>query len=131
MSNIKTSRLYKDLDLDFTVVGTGDVGKKNGINAVKQSLKSLLLTNYYERPFDPKKGANLTSFLFEPLSSNVAKIIEKTVLNMISNYEQRVRVSNLTITPNFDDNAYVLKLEYYIVGIAAPQIFSADLKRLR
>jgi phage baseplate assembly protein W len=61
---LNITRIYKDMDLAFTANPvTGDLSKKLDVNAVKQSMKILMLTNFYERPFSPKKGANLRGFL--------------------------------------------------------------------
>jgi len=130
--NLKISRLYKDLDLAFTPNPvTGDVSKKIDVNAVKQSLNILMQTNFYERPFEPEKGANLRGYLFEPISNLLAGLIQSTIKNIIETYEPRARIEAITVTANYDTNAYDVTLEYYIVGIAAPQTLTANLKRLR
>lgn len=130
--NLKISRLYKDLDLAFTPNPvTGDVSKKIDVNAVKQSLNILMQTNFYERPFEPEKGANLRGYLFEPISNLLAGLIQNTIKNIIETYEPRARIEAITVTANYDTNAYDVALEYYIVGIAAPQTLTANLKRLR
>jgi len=129
---LKISRLYKDLDLAFTANPlTGDVSKKLDVNAVKQSIKILMLTNFYERPFAPQKGANLRGLLFEPMSSNFASIIQRTVSDLITSYEPRARIESIVVSPNFDTNSYEVTLTFFIVGIARPQTLTANLKRLR
>lgn len=129
---LKISRLYKDLDLAFTPNPvTGDVSKKIDVNAVKQSLNILMQTNFYERPFEPEKGANLRGYLFEPISNLLAGLIQSTIKNIIETYEPRARIEAITVTANYDTNAYDVTLEYYIVGIAVPQTLTANLKRLR
>lgn len=130
--SLKISRLYKDLDLSFTAnPATGDVAKKIDVNAVKQSLRILILTNFYERPFDPKKGANLRGLLFEPMSKLSANLISKTLQNLIQSYEPRVRIETMTVFPSVDENSYLVNLTFFVVGIARPQTLTANLKRLR
>jgi len=129
---LKISRLYKDLDLSFTANPvTGDVSKKIDVNAVKQSLNVLMQTNFYERPFAPEKGANLRGYLFEPMSSLLAGIIQTTIKNMIDSYEPRARIETIKVTANYDSNSYDVELRYFVVGISTPQTLVANLKRLR
>ena len=129
---LKISRLYKDLDLSFTANPvTGDVSKKIDVNAVKQSLNILMQSNFYERPFAPEKGANLRSYLFEPMSSLVAGVLQSTIKNIIDSYEPRARIETISVTPNYDTNTYNVELRYFIVGISNPQTLVANLKRLR
>lgn len=129
---LKISRLYKDLDLSFTANPvTGDVSKKLDVNAVKQSLNILMQTNFYERPFEPEKGANLRGYLFEPMSSLSAGLIQNTIKNIIETYEPRARIETITVRANFDTNSYDVTLRYFVVGIDRPQTLTANLKRLR
>lgn len=129
---LKISRLYKDLDLSFTRNPvTGDVSKKIDVNAVKQSLSILMQTNFYERPFAPEKGANLRAYLFEPMSSLVANVLQSTIRNMIASYEPRVRIETIFVRPNFDMDSYEIELRFFVVGISSPQTLVAQLKRLR
>lgn len=130
--SLKITRLYKDLDLSFTANPvTGDVSKKIDVNAVKQSLNILMQTNFYERPFEPEKGANLRGYLFEPMSSLLAGLIQNTIKNIIETYEPRARIEAITVRANFDTNSYDVTLRYFVVGIDRPQTLTANLKRLR
>jgi phage baseplate assembly protein W len=130
--SLKITRLYKDLDLSFTANPvTGDVSKKIDVNAVKQSLNILMQTNFYERPFEPEKGANLRGYLFEPMSSLTAGLIQNTIEKIIENYEPRVKIDTITVTSNLDTNSYDVELRYFVIGIDRTQILTANLKRLR
>jgi phage baseplate assembly protein W len=129
---LKISRIYKDLDLSFEAnPTTGDVLKKVDANAVKQSMRILMLTNFYERPFAPKKAANLRGILFENISSLRAASLETIILNLFENYEPRVRIQKIQVAANYDDNRYDVSITFNVIGIDAPQILSANLKRLR
>jgi phage baseplate assembly protein W len=130
--SLKITRLYKDLDLSFTANPvTGDVSKKIDVNAVKQSLNILMQTNFYERPFEPEKGANLRGYLFEPMSSLTAGLSQNTIEKIIENYEPRVKIDTITVTSNLDTNSYDVELRYFVIGIDRTQILTANLKRLR
>ena len=130
--SLKISRIYKDLDLSFTAnPETGDVAKKLDVNAVKQSLNILMRTNFYERPFEPEKGANLRGYLFEPMSNILAGVIKNTIKNLIETYEPRAKIESLLVVANYDDNSYDITLRYFVVGTDKPQTLTANLKRLR
>jgi len=130
--SLKVSRIYKDLDLNFTANPvTGDVSKKLDVNAVKQSLNILMRTNFYERPFEPEKGANLRGYLFEPMSNVLAGVIKNTIKNLIETYEPRAKIESLLVVANYDDNSYDITLRYFVVGTDKPQTLTANLKRLR
>jgi len=130
--SLKVSRIYKDLDLNFTANPvTGDVSKKLDVNAVKQSLNILMRTNFYERPFEPEKGANLRGYLFEPMSNILAGVIKNTIKNLIETYEPRAKIESLLVVANYDDTSYDITLRYFVVGTDKPQTLTANLKRLR
>jgi len=132
IQSLKISKLYKDLDLAFTANPvTGDVSKKIDVNAVKQSLKTLILTNYWERPFQPEKGGNLRGLLFEPISPLIANTLTKVIEQLIVSYEKRVRLTQIRAIPAIDDNGYDLSIYYYVIGIDKPQVFNTNLERLR
>lgn len=129
---LKISRLYKDLDLSFGLNPlTSDVAKKLDVNAVKQSVNILVQTNFYERPFDAKKGANLRGLLFEPLGKPTANLIEKSIKFLLESYEPRARIESIVVTPDYDNNSYNTTLTFFVVGFPRPQILVANLKRLR
>lgn len=130
---LKVSRLYKDLDLDFSTPNpvTGDLTKKTDVNAVKQSISILMQTNFYERPFAPKKGANIRGLLFEPMSNLAASTMENVILNLLTTYEKRARIQSVKVIPDFARNSYTVTLRFYVVGINKPVILSANLERLR
>ena len=76
----KSVRLYKDIALSFERnSNTKDVIIKKDIAAVKQSVKNLILTNHFERPFHPEIGSNVTAILFEPMTPITANILNKTI----------------------------------------------------
>ncbi len=70
----RSSRVYKDLNLNFSANPvTGDVTMVTDVNAVKRSVRNLLLTNHYDRPFHPEIGSNIQNILFQnfgPITGN-------------------------------------------------------------
>lgn len=128
---LQVNKIYKDIDLNFGKNEiTGDIAKKIDLNAVKQALITLLLTDVNERPFQPGKGMGLRAFLFEPMSLLQANYIEKQIETMINNYEPRAVLENVRVFQNFDDNSYDIEIRFYAKGIGKPAILSTSLKRL-
>ena len=128
----KRARIYKDFDLSFGKNAiTGDINKKIDVNAVKQSLKTLVLTKPYERPFNPTLGSELYGLLFEPMNSFTSDAVEKSIEYLIRNYERRVRITSIEVEPLYDLNTYNINLNFYIVGINEPQRLEVKLERLR
>lgn len=130
-NNPKISKVYTDLDLDFTANQRTGVAKKNDLNAVKQAMKILILTNFYERPFYPKKGGNIRGLLFDNMTPLLANTIQQTIINLVNSYEPRAILESVTVTPNYDNNAYEISIEFYAVNINKPDRLSVELVRLR
>lgn len=129
---MKTVRIYKDLDLSFSALpGTGDVAKKYDINAVKQSLRILLLTANGERPFNFLLGSPIYRMLFDPLDMITANMLETQITLLITNREPRVRLNRVEVVPNEDLNRYDVTIYFYVVGLPDPVVYSTFLKRLR
>lgn len=125
-------RLYKDIDLSFTPhPDTGDVGKRFDVNAVKQSLRYLLLTRYFERPFQPQLGSPIYQLLFEPIDPITAALIKQAIERVIQNYEPRILLQRVDVSASYDDNSYNVTVYFTIVGLRDPVTFSTSLKRLR
>jgi phage baseplate assembly protein W len=132
MSIIRPFRLYKDIDLEFLAhPATKDVSKKVDVNAVKQSLKNLLFTQYGERPFQPLLGSPLYRLLFEPMDPITIEAMKQAIELLIQNYEPRVRLENIVILPVYDKNEYELSILFTVVGIPLPVTFTTILQRLR
>ena len=128
----RSTRDYKDLDLDFgrnTV--TNDVNKLTDVEAVKRSVRNLILTNHYERPFHPELGCGIRGLLFEPLSPLVAIQLERKVEEVLSNWEPRAEINDISAKPDLDRNAYELVVNFYVVGSTEPVTVSTFLERLR
>jgi len=125
-------RIYKDIDMSFSPnVLTKDVGKKFDVNAVKQAIKNVLLTQKGEKPFNPNYGSGVSDLLFEPMDYFVSSIMQKEIETTLENYERRVKVIDVICEPNFDLNQYEIRVEFFVVGIKEPQVYTNILERLR
>lgn len=126
------NNIYRDFDLSFSRNPlTNDVSKKTDANAIQQSLKMLLNTYYYERPFRPDVGSNLRRILFEPADPITIQELRASIEELIINYETRVLVDSIKITDLSDQNAYAISLEYKINNLTEPRLLTVTLKRLR
>ena len=123
---------YRDLDLDFLAhPTTKDVTKKVGEDAIKRSIRNLILTNFYDRPFRPYIGSNVQKLLFENMSSLSANNLKNAIEEVITNYETRVRLNEIQIDVDYDNNGYKVFLAYIILNSNTPATFAFFLERIR
>ena len=128
----KTARQYKDLDLSFNIHPVRkDINKHVDEQAVINSIKNIILTNHYEKPFNPDFGSNIRAMLFENIDSITAISLEREILQTIENFEPRASVSKVTAVPDFDNNGYSIKLEFYIINLTNPITIQFFLQRVR
>lgn len=108
---------YKDFNINFkSHPVTDDLLVVKDENAIKQSIKSLLLTRRGERLFNSKIGTNLKDVLFEPLDFASASTVKTEILRCLNNYEPRIRVQTLEVVPNDNEDGYDVTLIYRING---------------
>jgi phage baseplate assembly protein W len=118
VSNIRArTKPYSDFDFVFQKHPiTGDVPIKRDVEAVKQSVRNILLTRRGEKFFDPDFGGSLTEFLFENFDPVVEAEIEQRIRGTLANYEPRVKVLGLEIEDLSHRNALSLNLEVQILS---------------
>jgi phage baseplate assembly protein W len=134
MAIITTTKIrdYSDLDLNFVVHPVRkDINKNTGASAVMGSVKNLLLTGHYEKPFHPEIGSNIRKMLFEPMDAIVATNLETEILQTLNNFEPRVRVSNIVVSPDYDNNGFVVNLQFFILNRTEPLTLNFFLSRVR
>lgn len=128
----KVTRQYRDLDLNFTKHPVRkDVNKNVDEMAVINSVKNLILTNHYERPFQPDIGSNVNKLLFENMDNITASAIEREVEQTIINFEPRVKLSYVKVSPDFDNNKFSVGMEFYIINRTDPITIQFFLERTR
>lgn len=129
---ITNARSFKDLDLNFTIHPIKkDINVHSDHYAVINSLKNLVMTNFYERPFQPELGCNLRRLLFENVDMIVASNIEHVIEETVKNYEPRVEIKNIIALPDPDNNKYNIEIQFYIVNISEPITIKFYLERIR
>ena len=116
----RSKRIYKDLNLNFTANPvTGDVATITDVNAVKRSVRNLLLTNHYDRPFHPEIGSNISQLLFENFGIITGTMLSKEIEDMITNYEPRAMVETVEAFPVPDTNTYDVRIYFYVENMPA------------
>jgi phage baseplate assembly protein W len=128
---------YSDLDLDFIAhPTTKDVVKKKSFDAIKRSVRNLVLTNFYDRPFRPGIGSNAQKILFDNINPFTATFLRDAIEEVIINFEPRVKLredenNGIVVNINPDNNGYDVTISFSIINTAAPVTFSLFLERLR
>jgi phage baseplate assembly protein W len=128
----RSNRIYADLNLSFTKnPATKDVARLFDVQAIKRSVKNIILTNKYERPFDSDFGCNLRGFLFENITEPLLVIIKDRVAMAIEKYEPRVSVEDVVVREDVDKNGLSIMVSFLINGTEAPVSVSTFLQRVR
>ena len=110
-------RQYVDLDLFFGKKSSDrDVSEVTDIQAVKRSIRNLVLLNTYEKPFHPEIASGVRDMLFELMTPVTAQILARKVEDVINNYEPRARLVGVSAIPDLDRNAYEVSIEFYVVN---------------
>jgi phage baseplate assembly protein W len=126
------TRIYSDIDLTFTKQpGKGDIALSYDNNAVIRSVRNLLLTDFYERPFQPEVGSNLNSLLFEPVSPITANALEIEIRNVLNNFEPRAQIDEIVVDPLPDQNAFYVRVTFFIGNATQPTAVNLLLERNR
>ena len=108
-------KAFVDLDIFFLKRNTTkDVRKVSNVLAIKRAVKSLVLTNRYEKPFHPEISSDIRSMLFENMTPLTSIILSKKVEEVIVNFEPRVRLTGVKVSPNLDLNTYEITIEFFI-----------------
>ena len=129
---LNIARIYKDFDMAFTKNSlSGDINKKLDVNAVKQSIKTLLMSRPYERLFHPEIGSTLWNSLFENMRPGMEVGIETQVAQQLANHEPRARLVEVKAHPDYDNNSYDVSIRFFVIGINQPQDLTVSLTRLR
>jgi len=110
-------RQYRDLDLFFSKKsGSNDVTQITDVEAVKRSIRNLVLTNFYEKPFHPEIGSGIRDMLFENMTPITAVVLARKVEDVIENFEPRARLISVRSLPNLDRNEYEVTIEFFVVN---------------
>lgn len=130
--SISSERTFRDLDLNFNVHPVKkDVTKHINEFAIINSVKNLISTNFFEKPFRPEIGSSVRGLLFENVDPLVASQLERAIAETILNYEPRVSITNIRAQASPDENLYAVSLTFTIVNLPNPITIDFFLERIR
>lgn len=128
----RNTRTFSDLDLNFTAHPvTKDITRRFDENAIKASLKNLILTQNYERPFHSEIGSPIRALMFEPASPLVVASIKKAIYDMVNNFEPRVRLIDVQVRYLPDSNEIGVTIVFSIINTEKPLTLDLVLERTR
>jgi phage baseplate assembly protein W len=128
----RNTRTFSDIDLNFTAHPvTKDITRRFDENAIKQSIKNLLLTRNFERPFHSEIGSPIRQLLFEPVGPMFVVMMKRAITDVINNFEPRVQVLDVQVNDSIDANAVYVTLEYKILNTERPLTLEFALERTR
>ena len=138
-SSIIGSSIRKNSDIDLlftpkrsTVSGeTGDIFKKIDAAAVKQSVKNIIMTNHFEKPFNPLFGGNVTAQLFELADNDIREDLKDDIEEALLAYEPRARVQDVVINYQPDVNYISVRIEFQVVNLNQTEVIETTIARLR
>ena len=118
----RLSKGFKDLSASFqTSPLSNDLIALKNESAIARSVRNLVLTSQGERPFQPVLGTGVSRLLFENMDKLTASAIRSEVRTTIENYEPRVEINEIIVEPDYEGNAMNVTLQYFIIGIDAPE----------
>ena len=128
----KSVRTYTDLDLDFSRHPvTNDIVKIEDVEAVKRSVRNLVNTQFYERPFHPELGCGVRDLLFEQYTPMTGIFIRRKIEEVLNNYEPRARISSIQVNEQEDRNAIDVVINFYVLNLPNPVSVTTTLQRIR
>lgn len=128
----KNTRNFSDIDLTFIANPvTGNLSKKYDENAVKQSIKNLVMTRNYERPFNSSIGSQIYNVLFEPISNITPNLVKQIIQNTINTFEPRAKLIDISVLLTPDSNSLYVTIVFAIINTVTPITMSLTLERTR
>jgi len=128
----RNSRTFSDLNLLFTVnPATRDITKRIDEEAIKASVRNLIQTKNFERPFHPEIGCQLNNLLFENLTPPVFQLMKKTVFDVIEKFEPRIVVLDVLAQQRPDNNELDVTIIFKIINSERPITLKTTIQRVR
>ena len=126
------SEVFSDFLNSFSIHPvTGTLAKTTNVNAVRQSIKNLILTNYGERMFQPQVGSDIIRHLFEPMNTLTAKDISESITLTVKHNEPRAQLLNVDVRESSDYNSVVVNIVFSLINTNTPISMDVTLKRVR
>jgi phage baseplate assembly protein W len=133
MATIKrNTRTFSDLNLLFTVnPSTRDITKRLDEEAIKGSVRNLIQTKNFERPFHPEIGCQINNLLFENISPIVYQLMKKTIFDVLQKFEPRIVVLDVVAQEKPDNNEIEVSIIFKIVNSERPITLRTTIQRVR
>ena len=129
---VSRKKPHRDLDLSLKIHPIRkDIVPLKDDNAIKNALRNLLVSNFYDRPFSRDKGANLKGLLFEPADVITKITMRKNIELVIRKYEPRVAIRRITINDDPDNNSYRINVNFKIKENDTDESVTIVLRRLK
>ena len=116
---------------NYTYSNGADIVKRYDEQAIKASVRNLILTSNYERPFHPEIGTQIRSLLFEPATPMLSAVLERAIRTTINNFEPRVDLNDVQCVVNDDSNSVDVSIIFTILNTQTPQVLNLVLERTR
>ena len=152
-TSTRQSRKFKDIDLDFgRNLVTNDVNVVEDAIAIKRSVRNLIRTNFYERPFHPEIGCGVKGLLFENYTPVTNVFLKRKIEECLVNNDPRIQLTGIVINgdnfenvsrteevagristsaANVDNNRLDVEIHFNIIGVPHPQSVNVELHRIR
>ena len=128
----RSVKTYSDLNLNFAKnPATKDVTRLKDVEAVKRSVRNLILTNRFERPFHPEIGANVRALLFENMTPVTEQLLTERIADTLRVYEPRAVLNDVVVSGSLDTNTYTATIKFYVREVPELIVVQEFLKRLR
>lgn len=128
----RNTRQWSDINLLFTAhPSTADITKKTDDEAIKASLKNLISTRNYERPFHPEIGCQIYSLLFEPFSPVTVQVMKRSIIDVVEKFEPRVRLLDVKIQERPDNNDLTVTITFKTINTEQPVTLTTTISRVR
>jgi phage baseplate assembly protein W len=128
----RNTRIFSDIDLNFIAnPATGDISMRYDENAVKASVKNLVLTQHFERPFHSNIGSPINSLLFDLASPLLTVTLKRAITDLINNHEPRVNLLDVIVNLSPDNNSVYVTIEFSILNTQRPITIDLVLERTR
>ena len=131
-NSTRSNNLYSDLNLNFNKnPATKDIAKLKDVEAVKRSVRNLILTNRFERHFHPEIGSDIRALLFENMTPTIQTLLTDRIKDVLDTYEPRAVLNDVIVSADMDLNQYGVTIKFYVREVPGIQIVTEFLQRLR
>jgi phage baseplate assembly protein W len=110
---------------------TGDIPQKRDEEAVKRSIRNLVLMNKYDKPFNPQIDSRLTRLLFEPATPISAAMIRSNILDVLNRYEPRAKINDVMVVFNDEKNMFEVSISFMLLNTRQTSKVFVVIERVR